>query len=399
MVLNIFRRFLPKYLHGNFVSANIHTMLEVEDINKYTDPYLYKIFPLIIKYAKDDDVEKIIFECFDLLSCDMELMCRYMANYSCKEFLVHLLLFDIWDYKFTPKKHQILSLLRELLITHLNSIGACYCNYYFPAEIDDNEPKIKQPINLKPPQKSPKELKDLIFSINKVYNADNLKDFEITNILHEIIYNYSKNHFYYVLRDECIWKIEIRYNVEYKVEKAIIGEISQYNLINRDREPCLIDVKTGLEIGIGRQIKTPFIKNGNTIMLQINTYDSFLGTNERIIKALTFKPVQCHWCNPDTSITNEKVKCERCRILLNELNDFNSNIYKKGAQKSDLNKYVTSIGINEVANLSELRKRRKELLISFVNENKKYIDDKELIETVKSSIKDSFSSHIAYSQL
>ena len=269
MVLNIFRRFLPKYLHGNFVSANIHTMLEVEDINKYTDPYLYKIFPLIIKYAKDDDVEKIIFECFDLLSCDMELMCRYMANYSCKEFLVHLLLFDIWDYKLTLKKHQILSLLREVLITHLNSIGACYCNYYFPAEIDDNEPKIKQPINLKPPQKSPKELKDLIFSINKVYNADNLKDFEITNILHEIIYNYSKNHFYYVLRDECIWKIEIRYNVEYKVEKAIIGEISQYNLINRDREPCLIDVKTGLEIGIGRQIKTPFIKNGNTIQKTI----------------------------------------------------------------------------------------------------------------------------------
>lgn len=67
---------------------------------------MHKIFPLIIKYAKDDDVEKIIFECFDLLSCDMELMCRYMANYSCKEFLVHLLLFDIWDYKFPPPPHK-----------------------------------------------------------------------------------------------------------------------------------------------------------------------------------------------------------------------------------------------------------------------------------------------------
>lgn len=287
--------------------------------------------------------------------------------------------------------------MKQALITHLNCILSCFNSYNFPIYINRKEPKRKEPILPKEYKLFLGENQEVSFDINQVHNANPLNDYEIANILHDIISSYDKN-FYYMFIDNMVYKIEIEVNVEHEKEtkvitKEVVNKVTEYKLLNDERAPSIVDNKTGLRISIGRQIKTLFQIKDDEIKMLVNTYESFCGTHERIIKALSFEPTACHWCCPDKNKINEKIKCDNCRNLLEELNFFASKISEE-IKTPNFNNLITSISINDVTNLAELREKRRKLLYSFLKETKKYAKDKSSIERLKMLINKAFSDFV-----
>ncbi len=373
-------------------------MTKIKNINDYTHIFLHKIVTLIIKYATEEDVETLLYNAIDDVNYETYNKNLIDTEYSMKENLIYSLIFDIWE---DTKRNNcnILTaknIIRQSLFTHLNSIGVCYYNYYFPDQTDGNEPKFKLPIKEIQTKEPLFGMRKIKVDLNEVYNAEKLKNYEIPQILHKIISNYTKNHFYYAIIDNSIYKIEIELKPNNPVENCVANKITQYILNNRDRYPCIIDKETGLEISIGRQIKLPFKLKKGTLKLQGNTFESFMGTNERIIKALTFKPNPCHWCTPDKDSKNEKIKCDNCRNLLDALNNLAAKCKDDKIKQINFNSLISSVGYTKAKNIADLRNQRKKLLYSFLNNAKKYVKDENIITNIKFLIDKSFDLTIKY---
>ena len=237
-------------------------------------------------------------------------------------------------------------------------------------------------------------LKENNIDISRLFSS-NIKSYEITNILGKIISNYTQNRFYYTIQEENIYKIQIDYNPDRALEESVIGPMTKYQLINTKREPRILDKETNLEVSIGRQVKLPFRKEEGITTLQINTYESFLGTHERIIRALSFAPnknlPRCHWCNPDKNKVREKIKCDNCKNLIEELNKLKEKIDDSEFKKKDFNKIVATVDIEKVKDLATLRNKRKKLLYDFLSDNKKYIKNSAKRNLIKKLIENSFT--------
>ena len=97
---------------------------KTEDINQRTIPYLYMTVPLLIKYATDNDIKEIIFNTYDSVNLGIDEMFWYHARYTTdpKEALIYLLNFDIWDYGEDSSIAQTKNILRQSVVTHINSI-------------------------------------------------------------------------------------------------------------------------------------------------------------------------------------------------------------------------------------------------------------------------------------
>lgn len=363
-----------------------------KDINQHTIPYLYKTVPLLIKYATDKDIEEIIFNAYDSVNLGIDEMSRYHARYTTdpKEALMYLLNFDIWDYGENQSVARTKNILRQSVVTHINSIGACYFNYMFLNDVDE----LKSDSTDSEEEAILMRLKENNIDISRLFSS-NIKSYEITNILGKIISNYTQNRFYYTIQEENIYKIQIDYNPDRALEESVIGTMTKYQLINTKREPRILDKETNLEVSIGRQVKLPFRKEEGITTLQINTYESFLGTHERIIRALSFAPnknlPRCHWCNPDKNKAREKIKCDNCKNLIEELNKLKEKIDDSEFKKKDFNKIVATVDIEKVKDLATLRNKRKKLLYDFLSDNKKYIKNSAKRNLIKKLIENSFT--------
>ncbi len=365
---------------------------ETKDINQRTIPYLYMTVPLLIKYATDRDIEEIIFNAYNTVELDSSKIFQHCGIYSEKpqEALIYLLNFDIWDYGEDSSIAQTKNILRQSVVTHINSIGACYFNYMFLHDADE----------IKSDPKDSKEEAMLMRLKGKNINRSRLfkptiKSLDIRNILHEIISNYTKNRFYYTIQEENIYKIQIDCNLNRNLEETVIGTMTKYPLINTKRDPRIIDKETNLEVSIGRQVKLPFREEENTITLQLNTYESFLGTHERVVKALSFDPnknlPRCHWCNPDKNKAREKIKCDNCKNLIEELNKLKEKTDDLEFKKNDFNKIVATIDIEKVKDLATLRNKRKKLLYDFLSNNKQHIKNSARRNQIKKLIDNRFT--------
>lgn len=365
---------------------------KTEDINQRTIPYLYMTLPLLIKYATDNDIKEIIFNTYNSVNLGIDEMFWYHARYTTdpKEALIYLLNFDIWDYGEDSSIAQTKNILRQSVVTHINSIGACYFNYMFLHDADEIK---SDPIDSKE-EAILMRLKEKNINPSRLFSS-NINSYEITNILHKIISNYAQNRFYYTIQEENIYKIQIDYNPNRNLEEAVIGTMTKYPLINTKREPRIIDKETNLEVSIGRQVKLPFRIEENTTTLQLNTCESFLGTHERVVKALSFDPnknlPRCHWCNPDKNKAREKIKCDNCKNLIEELNKLKEKTDDLEFKKNDFNKIVATVDIEKVKNLATLRNKRKKLLYDFLSNNKQHIKNSVRRNQIKKLIDNSFT--------
>ena len=166
---------------------------KTEDINQCTIPYLYMTVPLLIKYATDRDIEEIIFNTYNSVNLGIDEMFWYHARYTTdpKEALIYLLNFDIWDYGEDSSIAQTKNILRQSVVTHINSIGACYFNYMFLNDADEikSDPKDSEE------EAMLMRLKEKNTNLSRL-SKPTIKSLDLTNILHETTFNYTKNRFY-----------------------------------------------------------------------------------------------------------------------------------------------------------------------------------------------------------
>jgi len=341
-------------------------------INDKIDLYLNQILALLMQYAKDKDIEQLIFNCFNTVNFNIEDIGIYSVNLNNpKAFLMNILTYDLYGYKETGDAYVYKELMRKALVAHLNSIGMCYFQYHFPPILDND--KLNKNTSIR-------ETQNPTDKINKIKC---LKFFEVTDILHNIIYTYKDYHFYYTITDVYVLKILIKYDRMKFLEEAINNEILYYNIINQDRKPYINDPVTRLDILICKQIKS---KNTN----KYTTYNAFLGYHKTIVKALSLSP-NCHWCYPNKKTANEKIKCDNCAFLLQELNELKSKVNNAALKDTDYNKFIGSIKLNQVMSIRELRVERGKLLNNFIKKN---VKDRELLKSLKSMINKSFSPYV-----
>lgn len=360
-------------------------MNDFNNTDTYAKHVIKKIGLLIVKYAENKDVKKLIINCYETIRLD--LMAKRLNEYNeeidyWKEELIDLLTFDFLIDEFDDSDifEDVKHLLKLTLFTHLKCIARCFYSYSFLMDVDKSSDTDKKFIE---------KLDNENIDVKSMFTADSLKKFEITNILHDIISCYD-NKFYYMFDCDSVSKIEIAYKQSKKGFEEVITNIIRYELINKDRKPSIIDNETGLKIPIDRQVKPLFQDKKNKVKMQPNTYDSFMGTHDRLVKALSLHIPACHWCNPDISKKNEKGKCNTCQKLLDDLNKF---VHENELENINFNTFVDSIRINDVTNLAELKKKRRELLYSYLKKAEKQIkfENKEAIMNLKMLVDTSFS--------
>lgn len=248
----------------------------------------------------------------------------------------------------------IKKLLRMVLIEHLNCIVFCYLQYHLPPVLDND--KANKNVTTCETQKT----------TDKIDKIKYLKKFEVTNILHNIIDTYKSYKFYYAICDTYLLKILIKYDRTAFLEDSVDYEILYYNIMNQSRTPYIVDRTTMLNLLTGKQIIIPCSKSENTV--KYTTYEAFLGYHKIIVKALSL-PLNCHWCYPDIEHINEKIKCNNCTFLLQELNKLKSKTDNVELKDIDFNKYIDTINLKQGWSISELRIKRGNLLNNFVKKN------------------------------
>ena len=187
-----------------------------------------------------------------------------------------------------------------------------------------------------------------------------------------------------------IYKYEVIFDKKADEFDKVKTKRTVCNLVNKERDSYIIDDSTGLKLNIGKRI-TSFAKidKNGTIKFFNNSYNTFKTSHERIIKIVTFKPTQCHWCAPNKETRNEKIKCTNCHKLLYELD----NLMKTNSiEKVDFNKRISSIDFTKAKNLADLRKKRKNAVVSYLKQYESQITDKKKIEQIKELAEKSFST-------
>ena len=363
----------------------------------FTKEYLPTAIILLIQCARNDDIKQLLKNCSpDFLKQHLwitEQDRKWLNFASYKQLLLYYLCltnFEFIDSSYVAnyKMDNTKEFPLELLMIHLKAIISCFLSYqliYYENDIKyDNKDYLYN---------------DLDQEFLKYFNPKSLSKNEVGNILHQIIYYYKENKFYYEISfyDRTINKIGIEHYKDYTVKNV---EQTPYRFCNSPKEPYLLDEKTGLKFIIGRQIKNIFEKD----IIKTNTYDYFIGTHTRILEILTYKNLtSCHWCNPNG---NKDRKCINCQNLMDELLHLkNPNIHKENitadnskkhsynADRRYFNELINKIKLEDVENLAELRQERRKVLYEFINEVKRNFDD-DTVNEVKMLVDRSFSSII-----
>ena len=350
------------------------------------DFLLSNVITLFLKYAAEQDIACLFCNCIQGNEELKHFTNRYFnnSNLETRSFFVLILINGLFD---NVIGEPLVFKLQDIIIKHFRAITACFYRYYLIVyeETKVHKKRVEYPTKKVKLDKPIMGLSEVELDVNKFLNARSLRDEEIEDIFHKIIYTYREKRFYYNICNDKINKIEFKFGDN----KIIQSNITQYKIVNSDRNPYIINTKTGVKISLGRQIQLePFKFKDFKSIPQANTYDYFCGTHERIVKALSYSPNICHWCNPVKNQTNEKVKCTNCKNLLEDLNELKKTSDNIETKKANFNKLISSVKLNDVQNLIELKMKRKKLLINFVesvqNDKNKIIVNrtKRLIEKV-----------------
>lgn len=407
----------------------------VKNINELSGLFLPRGVFLLIQYAKDETIKDLLIYLIHFVQEIVVADCFFLDNsISWKENLLKLFMFDFYTDDISDNdEFQAKNYLRQYIITHINCIAACYESYYFPQDFSNGTEdanvikKVRKICNV---------------DISPIFRAKPLFSAQKSDIIQMIIDNFMKNGFYYAismgdgkeynyqLDDYCenkqkekeqlqeqarqqeiakqivldeayenlvntseqkrIYKYEVIFDKKADEFDKVKTKRTVYNLVNKERDPYVIDNSTGLKLNIGKRI-TSFAKidKNGTIKFFNNSYNTFKTSHERIIKIVTFKPTQCHWCAPNKETKNEKIKCTNCHKLLYELDNL---MKTNSVEKVDFNKRISSIDFTKAKNLADLRKKRKNAVVSYLKRYESQITDKKKIEQIKELAEKSFST-------
>lgn len=339
------------------------------------------IYYLLLNNANNDDLSLFLSNCFN-----NHFEGKYLINISqykskenfenklyddYKEILQGIILYCIKDN--TPENKLIYS----IIIEHLKAIYFYY--HCFGILFYEKNPKGTTD-SLDLILDKALEICSKICHNNKLSNP--ITKSELTQILHEMIRCYNENNFYYYfdIGGNKIYKIEI------VIENDEVKSIkTPYELVNSDRNPHIIDYKTGLKVSIGRRIKDILVLKNDEYYANTCTLANFKGVNERIINALNYKPEPCIWCNPTEDIQTKK--CNNCMNLLDDLK-YLASVYKLPLK--NFKEAIESISLDSVKNVAELRKKRKENLLRTLH-NIRNSKNYKMIDELKSTINKAFS--------
>ena len=423
----------------------------VKNINELSGLFLPRGVFLIIQYAKDETIKDLLIYLIHLVQEIVVADCFFLdCSISWKENLLRLLMFDFYtDDISDTDEFQAKNYLRQYIITHINCIAACYESYYFPQDFSngtEDASVIKEvhkicnvdisPIFRAKPLSSAQK-SDIIqmiidnFMKNGFYYAISMGDGKEYNyqlddycenkqeekepiegdadvvvetqekeqlqeqarqqeIAKQIVLDEAYENLVNTSEQKRIYKYEVIFDKKADEFDKVKTKRTVYNLVNKERDPYIIDDCTGLKLNIGKRI-TSFAKidKNGTIKFFNNSYNTFKTSHERIIKIVTFKPTQCHWCAPNKETRNEKVKCTNCHKLLYELD----NLMKTNSiEKVDFNKRISSIDFTKANNIADLRKKRKNAVVSYLKQYESQITDKKKIEQIKELAEKSFST-------
>ena len=362
-----------------FIDENINTR-----IRDYT--YLPFIILLLLQVANKSDISRLLLNCRNEVKSNNRCydFCFAQIKYCPKEFIMHLFVYDWMDnISRNPLFH-----LQDMLVKHLNAIAACYRSYGFMffEETKEDKKYIKVPMIDKVHNSKFWNFNEKL-DINKLYNARSIKKEYLEKFFHEIINNYTENKFYYEFFSNEVNKIEFEYDENGEACNYIL---TPFKLVDGTTNPYILQEETGLKFYIGKPIVDAFEPKNGIITPKPCSYNSFKRTNVRILKALTYVPEYCHWCNPNKDIHNEKGKCGNCRSLLDELNSIKSNSVNKETKKINFNALINSIG-NKNYNTAELRIERRKQLYSIINKEDAFNLTKEELKNIKKLIDRSFT--------
>ena len=395
---------------------------------------------LLIQYAKDKTIKDLLIYLIYLVQKIVVADCFFLDNsISSKENLLKLLMFDFYTDDISDNdEFQAKNYLRQYIITHINCIAACYESYYSPQDFSNGT----EDANVI------KEVRKICnVDISPIFKAKPLSSAQKSDIIQMIIDNFMKNGFYYaismgdgkeynyqlddyyenkqeekvpiegdaveeeqeeerlqeqarqqeiakqIVLDEAyenlvntseqkrIYKYEVIFDKKADEFDKVKTKRTVCNLVNKERDSYIIDDSTGLKLNIGKRI-TSFAKidKNGTIKFFNNSYNTFKTSHERIIKIVTFKPTQCHWCAPNKETRNEKIKCTNCHKLLYELD----NLMKTNS--------IEKVDFTKAKNLADLRKKRKNAVVSYLKQYESQITDKKKIEQIKELAEKSFST-------
>jgi len=348
---------------------------------------IHKILVPIIQCANDTDVGLFIINCFMHAKSEQEdIKLIFEENFytTYKELLISLFIYKIILFTQSSK-------LTKIITKHLRAIMYCFEGYQLSYDDENyNEEIPKQEPIVKDVRELNLGIEQVTIELNKILNLKSITRDEFAKFFNAVVECYRTNNFYYtIVGDVRIDKIEFKYTNRGKLTRDII----QYKLVNSDRFPHVVDPVTGLNIGIGRKIKDNFAPKKGILEPKANTFDYFIGAHDRIVKALSYKPTPCCWCNPDKSSYNKKVKCENCKNLLDNLNQLKKTTSKIELKNIDFNKYLNSNEIKAAKNIAEVRTMRKEKLEKFLKEirNSK---NAELVDETKMLAKKAFSLNV-----
>lgn len=345
---------------------------------------------------------------------------------------------------------QAKNYLRQYIITHINCIAACYESYYSPQDFSNGTEdanvikEVRKICNVdispifKTKPLSSAQKSDIIqmiidnFMKNGFYYAISMGDGKEYNyqlddyyenkqeekvpiegdavvveeeqeeeerlqeqarqqeIAKQIVLDEAYENLVNTSEQKRIYKYEVIFDKKADEFDKVKTKRTVCNLVNKERDSYIIDDSTGLKLNIGKRI-TSFAKidKNGTIKFFNNSYNTFKTSHERIIKIVIFKPTQCHWCAPNKETRNEKIKCTNCHKLLYELD----NLMKTNSiEKVDFNKRISSIDFTKAKNLADLRKKRKNAVVSYLKQYDSQITDKKKIEQIKELAEKSFST-------
>ncbi len=273
------------------------------------------------------------------------------------------------------------------LYLHLDFLYKCYTSYIvcFGGEnkkekeyLQKIADKIKQKLNLEENE------------------STKLTDVTRAKILNMIIENYKENRFYYYFHDNSLNKVVIK---KKKTNKGIkfYNDIFEYIIQDEDKSTFLIDTETNIKYSLKKHLIRDFwyneqeLLNGNdnTFMYIINDMTNCISYTEvqyfhnKIVDILKDKKdITCKCCNPNFSKPSLTGLCDHCKNLFDELQLINEEVikwYENDDTFSFKNFNFKKFLYDDVpaaisTNCTQLRQKRKNKLISKLNELEKEIN-------------------------
>ncbi len=320
----------------------------VKNINELSGLFLPRGVFLLIQYAKDETIKDLLIYLIHLVQEIVVADCFFLDNsISWKENLLKLLMFDFYTDDISDNdEFQAKNYLRQYIITHINCIAACYESYYFPQDFTNETEdasvikEVRKICNVdispifKAKSLSSAQKSDIIqmiidnFMKNGFYYAISMGDGKEYNyqlddycenkqkekepierdadvvveiqekeqlqeqarqqeIAKPIVLDEAYENLVNTSEQKRIYKYEVIFDKKADEFDKVKTKRTVYNLVNKERDPYIIDDSTGLKLNIGKRI-TSFAKNdkNGTIKFFNNSYNTFKTSHERIINFL-----------------------------------------------------------------------------------------------------------------